>query len=211
VSNTSSQARHGIERDRVSALLAGRTSVALELGCGATKRDPSAIGIDALELPGVDLVGDVFEVLEAFPDASVDAVRSYHFFEHVQALATLVEEIARVLKPGGELLVVTPHFSNPYHYSDYTHVRPFGLYTFAYLARSELFAREVPRYGRTPMFELVDVTLRFKSARPFYVRYALKRALGVLVNLGRWTKEFWEENLCWLLPCYEVAYTLRRL
>jgi len=200
-----------LDRHGVLSRLAERGRVELELGCGSTKRNANAIGVDALDLPGVDLVGDVFEVLAAFPEASVDVVRSFHFFEHVDDLPRLLGEIARVVKPGGELLVVTPHFSNPYFYSDYTHKRTFGLYTFAYLAHCRLFAREVPMYGVTPAFEVVDVTLGFKSARPFYVRYALKRAIGVVVNLGRWTKEFWEENLCWLAPAYEVAYTLRRL
>lgn len=200
-----------LDRHGVLARLAERGRVEIELGCGSTKRNADAIGVDALDLPGVDLVGDVFEVLAAFPEASVDAVRSFHFFEHVDDLPRLLGEIARVVKPGGELHVVTPHFSNPYYYSDYTHKRTFGLYTFAYLAQCRLFAREVPMYGLTPAFEVVDVTFGFKSARPFYVRYAIKRAIGAVVNLGRWTKEFWEENLCWLAPAYEVAYTMRRL
>jgi SAM-dependent methyltransferase len=191
--------------------LTDRARVELELGCGSTKRNPQAIGVDALELPGVDLVGDVFDVLAAFPAGRVDAVGSWHFFEHVDDLARLLSELARVSRPGGEVYVVTPHFSNPYFYSDYTHRRTFGLYTFAYLARSDLFARAVPSYGVAPSFELVDVRLGFRSAKPFYVRYGVKRAVGALVNLGRWSQEFWEENLCWLFPCYEVAYTLRRL
>jgi SAM-dependent methyltransferase len=199
------------DRQGILARLAERGSVEVELGCGATKRNPAAIGIDALDLPGVDLVGDVFDVLAAFPAASVDRIASFHFLEHVDDLPRLLAELARVLKAGGELHVVTPHFSNPYYYSDYTHRRFFGLYTFAYLAKSRVFAREVPRYGVEPQFEVIDVELTFKSARPFYVRYALKRAIGAVVNLGRWTKEFWEENLCWLFPCYEVAYRLKRL
>lgn len=200
-----------VDRESVAALIAGRPTVELELGCGAAKRQASSIGVDALALPGVDLVGDVFDVLAAFPEASVDAVRSWHFFEHVEALPRLVDELARVLKDGGELYIVTPHFSNPYFYSDYTHRRTFGLYTFAYLADCRLFARTVPRYGVKPQFEVVDVALGFKSPRPFYVRYAIKRAIGAVVNVARWTQEFWEENLCWLAPCYEVAYRLNRL
>jgi SAM-dependent methyltransferase len=200
-----------LDRHGVIDGLARRPRVDVELGCGSTKRDPSAIGIDALDLPGVDIVGDVFDALAALPPASVDRVSSFHFFEHVDDLPALLAALARVLKPGGELVVVTPHFSNPYFYSDYTHRRPFGLYTFAYLARCSLFARQVPSYGVAPAFEIVRVTLGFKSARPFYVRYAIKRAVGALVNLGRWSQEFWEENLCWLVPGYEVEYRMRRL
>lgn len=184
--------------------------IALELGCGATKRDTHAIGIDALDLDGVDLVGDVFEVLAEFPRASVDAVTSHHFVEHVDDISHLVRELARVMKPGSELMIVAPHFSNPYFYSDPTHRRFFGLYTFCYLARSALFRRHVPTYAATLEFDLVHVELGFRSTRPFYVRHALKRMWGPLFNASRWLQEYWEENLCWLMPCYEVRYLLRR-
>jgi ubiquinone/menaquinone biosynthesis C-methylase UbiE len=200
-----------VDRQGLLARLAEREHVEIELGCGASKRNPQAIGVDALELPGVDLVGDAFDVLAALPASSVDRASSYHFFEHVDDLPRLLDELARVMKRGGELVVVTPHFSNPYFYSDYTHRRTFGLYTFAYLAKCELFARAVPSYGVSPRFEVVDVRLGFRSARQFPVRYGIKRAIGSVVNLTRWTKEFWEENLCWLFPCYEVECRLRRL
>src|SRR5438132_5168251 len=72
-----------IDKTGLLSQLSTLPRVALELGCGANKRDAASIGVDALELPGVDLVGDVFDVLAAFPTASVDAVGSYHFFEHV--------------------------------------------------------------------------------------------------------------------------------
>jgi SAM-dependent methyltransferase len=184
--------------------------VDLELGCGDHKRNREAIGVDLLDAPGVDLVGDVFEALAAFPPASVDGIASHHFFEHIDDLSSLMAELARVMKPGGELLVAVPHFSNPWFYSDPTHRRFFGLYTFCYLARSTLFQRAVPTYGVEPEFDLAGVRLEFKSTRPFYARHALKRGVGLLVNATTWLQEFYEENLCWLSPCYEVRYRLVR-
>jgi len=65
-----------LDRNRVLERLRERGRVELELGCGATKRNANAIGVDALDLPGVDLVGDVFEVLAAFPEAQFDIVGS---------------------------------------------------------------------------------------------------------------------------------------
>jgi SAM-dependent methyltransferase len=199
-----------IDNSGLLTRLSERSRVVLELGCGANKRDASSIGIDALDLPGVDLVGDVFEALAAFPSASVDAVASYHFFEHVDNLPGLLHELARVMKQGADLKVVAPHFSNPWYYSDYTHRRFFGLYTFCYLARSSLLRRAVPTYDVANSFELTAVSLEFKSTRPFYVRHGVKRVVGAVFNASTWLKEFYEENLCWLFPCYEVRYTLVR-
>ena len=182
----------------------------LELGCGPARRHPDAVTVDALDFDGVDVVGDVFEVLASIPDRSVDAVHSYHFLEHVEPLSRVVGELARVLKPGGLLHTVVPHFSNPYFYSDYTHRQMFGLYSFSYLADDPIFRRRVPRYQVDTGLVLEDVQLGFKAARPFYVRYALRRALGLVVNSTRITQEWYEAGWTGWFPCYELDFNVRR-
>lgn len=188
----------------------GAPPVALELGCGERKQRPDALGIDHRDLPGVDLVGDIYEVLAALPEACASEISSSHFAEHVPDLRRLVHELARVLRPGGRLEIVVPHFSNAYFYSDYTHDRPFGLYSLSYLANDPLFRRRVPHYEPPAPLTLRRVDLVFRSLAAFPVRRLLKKPVGWLVNLSTWTREFYEENLCWLLPCYELRFELVR-
>ena len=183
----------------------------LDLGCGPRKIDDEHVGVDLIDYPGVDVVGEIGEVLEQIPDGALGGVHASHFLEHVEDLPALLDEIARTLASGALLHVVVPHFSNPYFYSDPTHRTAFGLYTFSYLATDRLHRRQVPGYCRSPDLTLCSVTLGFKSPRPFYGRYAFKRAVGALVNLTTWTREFYEENLCYLVPCYEVRYVLARV
>jgi SAM-dependent methyltransferase len=194
---------------KLQALIQARGGV-LELGCGPARRHAEAVTIDALDFDGVDVVGDIFEVLATVPDGTVDAVHSYHFLEHVEPLGGIVRELARVLKPGGLLHTVVPHFSNPYFYSDYTHRQTFGLYSFSYLSDDPLFLRRVPRYQVDTGLVLEDVTLNFKAPTPFYVRYALRRALGVLVNSSRLTQEWYEAGWTGMFPCYELDFRVRR-
>lgn len=198
--------KHG----KLAGLVRMRQGV-LELGCGPARRHPEAVTVDALDFDGVDVVGDVFEVLAAIPDGSVDAVHSYHFLEHVEPLGGIVRELARVLKPGGLLHTVVPHFSNPYFYSDYTHRQAFGLYSFSYLADDPLFRRRVPRYQVDTGLALEAVTLGFKAPPPFYVRYALRRMLGALVNSTHLTQEWYEAGWTGVFPCYEIDFKVRRI
>lgn len=198
------------DKSGVLAGLSDRSSVILELGCGNRKRVKEAIGIDQLDYDGVDIVGDVMSVLNQFPNGSVDSVYSFHFFEHISDLAALLKELIRVLKENGQLEVVVPHFSSPYYHSDVTHRTFFGLYTFDYFAAKTLFSRKVPTYGQPLAFEVVRVDLIFKSSRPFYVRYALKRILGSVFNSCNYMRELYEENFCYLFPCYEMRFQLRR-
>ena len=181
----------------------------LELGCGPNKRIPDAIGIDVQPFHGVDMVGDVFDVLGTFGDSSVGEVHSFHFFEHIADLDRLMAQLARVLVPNGLLRVVVPHFSNAYFYSDPTHRTHFGLYTFCYYARCALFSRTVPPY-KAPQFDLISADLVFKASRPFYVRYAIKRVLGLAFNSCAFMQELYEDIFSGLVSCYEVDFRLRR-
>ena len=200
-----------IDKKNILPKLRELDSVILEIGCGNRKRVADAIGIDILDYDCVDIVGEVFEVLEAIPTSSVDAIFSYHFFEHIPNLNSLMLQLERVLKNGGTIEVVVPHFSNPYFYSDYTHKSFFGLYTFCYFASSSLFQRQVPSYKRQMKCELCKVDLIFKSPPPFYVRYGFKKVLEKVINLNNYTQEFYEENLCYIFPCYEIKYILKKI
>jgi hypothetical protein len=191
-------------------LLSNLRGAPLELGCGSSKRLVDSIGIDKIDYDCVDVVGDVYEVLDQIPSQSTPAIHSYHFFEHVRDVALLIDKIARVLMTNGMLEVVVPHFSNPYYYSDYTHRNFFGLYSFSYLSEDAILRRKVPHYTSSLWFELEEVHLVFKSSPPFYGRHVLKQAFQVLFNVNSYMKEFYEENCCYLFPCYEIRYSLRR-
>ena len=199
------------DKSGILSRLEDRSSIVLELGCGNRKRIAAAIGIDQLDYECVDIVGDVLTVLKQFPSHCVDSIHSFHFFEHVADLRSLLAEIVRILKPGGALEVVVPHFSSPYYYSDATHRSFFGLYTFDYFSEKTIFSRKVPTYGTPLSLEVTKVDLVFKSPRPFYGRYAIKKLMGSLFNSCNYMRELYEENFCYLFPCYEVHYWLRRI
>ena len=58
---------------------------------------PEALGVDLLDAPEVDVVGNVFDVLRMLPESSVTAVYSDHFFEHIENTDLLMKELARVV------------------------------------------------------------------------------------------------------------------
>jgi hypothetical protein len=188
--------------------LAEEAPLKLDLGCGMSKTGPDYVGVDVLDGPAVDVVGDALDVLRALEDERVVEVYSAHFFEHVDNLSALIDELERVLVVGGRLHVVVPHFSNPYYYSDPTHRRPFGLYTFSYFAEDPVLRRRVPTYGRAPRLQLQAARLNFRSSIEFRARYRVKTALGRLVNSSVWAQEFYEENLAGIVPCYELDFEL---
>lgn len=55
--------------------------------------------------------------LEKFPypfeDNSLDEIYSAHVLEHMDDLGKVMEEFTRICKPGAEIKVIVPYFSNP--------------------------------------------------------------------------------------------------
>ena len=67
----------------------------------------------------IDLVCDISHIPE--PDASFDAILCSEVFEHLPDALKALDEFARLLKPGGRLILTAPfgslvHFA-PYHYA----------------------------------------------------------------------------------------------
>ncbi len=199
-----------IDKNNILEQAGSREKISLEIGCGPRKRHADAIGIDQMDYPGVDLVGDALAVLQRLPADSVSAIYAYHFFEHISDINPYMAEMERIMTAGATLTVVTPHFSNPYYYSDPTHKTPFGLYSFSYFCSNDLFRRRVPRYPPKYGFCLERVDLIFKSSPPFYFRWGIKKIFQVIFTANRYMMELYEENFCYLMPCYEVRYALTR-
>lgn len=186
------------------------SSVVLEFGCGPNKARKDAIAIDCLDLECVDVVGDAMEVLNKIPASTVDEITSAHFLEHLLDVRAFLAECSRVLKPGGIFRATVPHFSNPYYYSDITHRIPFGIYTFSYLAHDRVFERKVPAYQERMPLDVISVRLVFGSFSRRRLRHWLKKIPQILVNSCTFAKEVYEENFCYLVPCYEVEFLLKK-
>lgn len=151
----------------------------LDFGCGTghiiseiARLNPSAklIGVDvsraALDTARKQAPPAEFFPIEdgaAFPlpDASVDFVFSSEVIEHVYDTENAVREIARVLKPGGKLLITTPYhgllknlalvlFSFDFHFSPTgAHIRFFTKRSLTNLLNQHgLQPREYGYYGR---------------------------------------------------------------
>lgn len=100
----------------------------LDIGCGKNKikvEGQEWIGVDAIAFDGVDLVHDMREPWP-WDDASVDEVHCSHFLEHLtgQERVHFFNELYRVLKPGAQARIITPHWSHERAYGDPTHQWP---------------------------------------------------------------------------------------
>jgi SAM-dependent methyltransferase len=179
----------------------------LNLGSGQ-RRLPGFFNLDCVPLCQPDILADLNAPLTELPDNSVEEVYARHTLEHVDRFLDLLGEIHRVTRPGGRIEIVVPHFSNPYGYSDPTHVRFFGLYSFHYFCdTADQPKRKVPNFYCPCRFRVESV--RFNLLKQSFVEKASRALLQPLINRSVSWLDWYERRLCRLLPVNDVRYVLR--
>lgn len=98
----------------------------LDFGCGPHPREGFE-GVDVRPFDGkVTHVVDLRTAPWPWADNSVEAAHASHVVEHFTApeRITFVNELYRVLVPGGQCTVITPHWASCRAYGDLTHQWP---------------------------------------------------------------------------------------
>ena len=107
-----------------------RHLIALDLG--AAHAHPSGyLGVDRLAADGVDIVAELPAPLP-LADGSVGVIRAVDFLEHVADKVALINELYRLLAPGGLLLSQTPSTDGRGAFQDPTHVAFYNENSFWY-------------------------------------------------------------------------------
>lgn len=109
----------------------------LDLGCGPHKRD-GFYGVDASPFVGVDQVVDLTKTPWPWADQSVAEAHASHFVEHLTNTQRVgfVNELFRILVPGGTCQLIVPHWASCRAYGDPTHQwPPVSEFWFYYLSR----------------------------------------------------------------------------
>lgn len=111
--------------------------------------EKNAVSIARCRERGLDVVDDdAIAHLRSLPDASAGAVTGFHIIEHVSidALVRLLDQVMRVLRPGGVAIFETPNPENVlvgsnYFYLDPTHHHPLPSELVQFLFESRGFDR----------------------------------------------------------------------
>jgi SAM-dependent methyltransferase len=170
--------------------LKNKDSLHLDLGSGNRPANPfdcdSLIASDIYQIP-YDIEHNFKSiVIENFRiplnDAVLDSVSAYDVIEHIprsfqsnngnieNPFIMVMNEISRVLKPGGIFIAVTPSFPSPVAFQDPTHVNFITKNTANYFA-GPAWAKEIG-YGFTGSFEIIQNSWVFGQS-PYVGRLAL--------------------------------------
>jgi len=127
----------------------------LNLGCGREIAS-GYINVDRLPFSGVNVVCDLNNPLP-FTSAAFGEIRCFDILEHVVDLIAIMAEIARVLQPGGLLIIRGPKWGSWNHMVDPTHYRGFLPESFDYFDPDTELGRRYS-YGSAFHIEAVSET-----------------------------------------------------
>lgn len=137
--------------------------IRLDLACGNNKRQ-GFIGIDLTrEGTQADIECDLEEYPWPFPNSHVDEAFCSHFMEHVSDLVAFINELWRVMKPGGTVRFVAPYYTSVWASQDPTHKRAISEQTFLYFNREW---RETNRLGHYPIISDFKIETIERSLHP---------------------------------------------
>lgn len=117
----------------------------IDLGCGKNKRE-GFLGVDTIDFDGVDVVLDIGKDRWPWDDDSVEEAHASHVVEHLKPGERIhfVNELHRVLKPGGKATIIVPHWCASRAYGDLTHQWPPVVEFWFYYLNAEWRATNAP-------------------------------------------------------------------
>jgi len=92
----------------------------INLGCGTDIRE-GWINVDCNEFPGVNIIQDLDEFPWKLEDNSAEVIIAFDILEHVKEPIKFLEEIQRILKPGGVAEIRVPHYKFKGAYWNFGH------------------------------------------------------------------------------------------
>lgn len=155
----------------------------LDLACGNRKTE-GFTGVDiTLDGTQADFVVDLESYPWPFEDNSVTEIVCNHYIEHTGDLIAFMNEVWRILEPGGIATFVSPYWSSVRCWQDPTHKRAISEQTYYYFVKSWREENGLLHYPIKSNFEILDfkyhINPDFKDIKGQDLEYAAKHLLNV--------------------------------
>lgn len=128
----------------------------LNLGAGNDVR-AGFINHDIVQLDGIDLVHNLNEFPWPIKDKSIDEVLAIDLLEHLDDFMKAMEEVYRIMKPGGIFRIRVPYWNSWCTHSDPTHRRGFHELRFHFFDPTSPYCIERPYYTNARFYVKEEV------------------------------------------------------
>jgi SAM-dependent methyltransferase len=173
-----------------------RTHRVLHMGPG--REESFGVKVDNLREVRPDVLVNLNRPPYPFRDNSFDAAYAFSVIEHLDNFFGVFADLHRVLKPGGFVVVLTPHFSNDASFIDPSHRLHLSARSFDYFIEgSEIFSS----YG-------FYTGVRFRVRQRLLMIETPWNYLPGLQRLVNRASTFYERHLCYLVRARGLYFEL---
>ena len=151
--------------------------VKLDLACGQNKTE-GYFGVDIAPGEKVDAVVDLEKYPWPIRTNSAEEIVCNHYLEHVTDLMAFMNEVYRILKPGGKITIVSPYYTSMRCWQDPTHKHAISEATFLYYNKGWRDTNKLDHYPIDCDFDYTygyvvapEWANRSDEARSFAIKY----------------------------------------
>lgn len=176
----------------------------LNIGCGKDIKKSTSeekwTNLDFIKEKGVDIIHNLEEFPYPFKNEEFDLIYASHILEHLESFPRTMQELHRILKKNGKLVVKVPHFSGIAAFSAY-HKHYFKCLDFNYVTKGyEALCAEYQ-----PLFLKRKIRIKFFRGMVLW-NYLIEP----LVNISDFTRTAYEAHLCWIFPAHTIEVVLTK-
>ena len=176
----------------------------LDVGCGNQKRTGS-IGIDINPDTCADIIHDLNKFPYPFKESTFDEIYADNVIEHLDNVMKVMEELHRISKPDGIIIIKVPYFRSRYACIDPTHKHYFTVESFTYFDPLHIH-HTLYNYSKC-LFK----TMKIIFDEDFPNRGLKEIFLNPFLRFCNKYPEFYEQHMSHLFPLDELTFYLQTI
>ena len=173
----------------------------LNLGCGQTQIS-GAVNLDVNPRSRAEVIHDLNAFPYPFADNAFDVIVSRSILEHLSDIPAVMDELYRILKPGGRVIIQVPYFRSQDAFNDPTHKAFFAAHSLDYFVYDKKLFEY--KYAKHAKFKLIGLWFGWPSAS----KNPARRLLKAFINAR---PDFYEKYLSLIFPVKIINYELEKL
>lgn len=173
----------------------------IDFGCGTSKKQ-GFIGVDIIQLPGVDVVHNLDQFPYPFEDNEIEEVWMDQVLEHLKEPMLVVEELYRICKNDAVIHIGVPYFRSLYAAIDPTHRNFFSVYWFSYFDPSHPFNARYQYSAAKFSIQGIEFDREWKQSKMGFLKKQL-------VNYAERNPVGYETRWSHILPLNSLTFHLK--
>jgi SAM-dependent methyltransferase len=171
----------------------------LDLGCGSSKKE-NALGVDSNARVNPDVIHDLNVFPYPFENDSFGEIYMDNSLEHLNEVIPVIEEVYRILKPGGFVKIIVPYFRSLWAFGDITHKK---FFTVRSMEMFDTYSPIAKKYDYTKARFIIEKIVFNENLK----NRIIKKIILKLAN--KWPLKY-EVYFSHLYPLDDITYYLRK-